>query len=53
LSVYAEDYSSSCVEGAFIPYLSAWLGAIPAVIVALTVSPTTAFLTAVLFLGIQ
>jgi predicted PurR-regulated permease PerM len=38
---------------AVIPYLGAWLGAIPAVIVALTVSPTTAFLTAVLFLGIQ
>ncbi len=53
MSVYAEDYSSSCVEGAFIPYLGAWLGAIPAEIVALTVSPTTALLTAVLFLGIQ
>lgn len=38
---------------AVIPYLGAWLGAIPAVIVAFTVSPTTALLTAVLFLGIQ
>jgi predicted PurR-regulated permease PerM len=38
---------------AVIPYLGAWLGAIPAVIVALTVSPTTAILTALLFLGIQ
>jgi predicted PurR-regulated permease PerM len=38
---------------AIIPYLGAWLGAIPAVIVALTVSPTTALLTALLFLGIQ
>jgi predicted PurR-regulated permease PerM len=38
---------------AVIPYLGAWLGAIPAVIVALTVSPTTALLTALLFLGIQ
>jgi predicted PurR-regulated permease PerM len=34
---------------AVIPYLGAWLSAIPAVIVALTVSPTTALL----FLGIQ
>ena len=38
---------------AVIPYLGAWLSAIPAVLVALTVSPTTALLTAVLFLGIQ
>ena len=38
---------------AVIPYLGAWLSAIPAVIVALTVSPTTALLTALLFLGIQ
>jgi predicted PurR-regulated permease PerM len=38
---------------AIIPYLGAWLSAIPAVIVALTVSPTTALLTALLFLGIQ
>lgn len=38
---------------AVIPYLGAWLGAIPALVIALTVSPTTALLTAVLFLGIQ
>ncbi len=38
---------------AIIPYLGAWIGAIPAVLVALTISPTTALLTAVLFLGIQ
>jgi predicted PurR-regulated permease PerM len=38
---------------AVIPYLGAWLSAIPAVIVALTVSPTTALLTALLFLSIQ
>ena len=38
---------------AIIPYLGAWLGAIPAVIVALTVSPTTALLTALLYLVIQ
>ena len=38
---------------AVIPYLGAWLSAIPAVIVALTVSPTTALLTALLFLGMQ
>lgn len=38
---------------AVIPYLGAWIGAIPAVIVALTVSPTTAIWTALLFLGIQ
>lgn len=38
---------------AIIPYLGAWIGAIPAVLMALTVSPTTALLTALLFLGIQ
>lgn len=38
---------------AIIPYLGAWIGAIPAVLVALTVSPATAVLTALLFLGIQ
>ena len=38
---------------AVIPYLGAWISAIPAVAVALTVSPTTAVLTALLFLGIQ
>jgi predicted PurR-regulated permease PerM len=38
---------------AVIPYIGAWLSAVPAVIVALTVSPTTALLTALLFLGIQ
>jgi predicted PurR-regulated permease PerM len=38
---------------AIIPYLGAWLGAIPAVIVAFFVSPLTALLTALLFLAIQ
>ena len=38
---------------AVIPYLGAWISGILAVIVALTVSPTTALLTALLFLGIQ
>jgi predicted PurR-regulated permease PerM len=38
---------------AIIPYLGAWLGAMPAVIVAFTVSPTTALLTALLYLVIQ
>jgi predicted PurR-regulated permease PerM len=38
---------------AIIPYLGAWISGIAAVIVALTVSPTTALLTALLFLGIQ
>ena len=38
---------------AVIPYLGAWLGAVPAVLVAITISPTRALLTAVLFLGIQ
>jgi predicted PurR-regulated permease PerM len=38
---------------AVMPYLGAWLGAIPAVVVALTVSPTKALLTALLFLVIQ
>ena len=52
--------SYALVLGAFvsvtavIPYLGAWLSAIPAVIVALaTEGPTTALLTALLFLGIQ
>ena len=38
---------------AVIPYLGAWLGAIPGVVVALTISPTKALLTALLFLAIQ
>ena len=38
---------------ALIPFLGAWLGAVPAVLLALTVSPTRALLTAVLFLLIQ
>ena len=38
---------------AIIPYLGAWLGAIPAVLVALTVSPVTAMLTALLYLIVQ
>jgi predicted PurR-regulated permease PerM len=38
---------------AIIPYLGAWLGAIPAVIVALTISPGKAVLTALLYLVIQ
>jgi predicted PurR-regulated permease PerM len=38
---------------AIIPYLGAFLGAIPAIALALTVSPTTAVLAALLFLAIQ
>ena len=38
---------------AVIPYLGAWISGTLAVIVALTVSPTTALLTAFLFLGLQ
>ncbi len=38
---------------AVIPYLGAWLGAIPAVVVALTISPGKAVLTALLYLVIQ
>lgn len=38
---------------AIIPYLGAWLGAVPAIIVAFFVSPTTAVITALLFLAIQ
>lgn len=38
---------------AIIPYLGAFLGAIPAIALALTVSPTTAVLVALLFLAIQ
>ena len=38
---------------AVIPYIGAWLGAVPAVALALSVSPTTALLTAGVFLVIQ
>jgi predicted PurR-regulated permease PerM len=38
---------------AVIPYLGAWLGAIPALLVAFSISPGTAALTAFLFLAIQ
>lgn len=38
---------------AVIPFLGAWLGAIPAVVLAFTVSPLTAVVTALLFLAIQ
>ncbi len=38
---------------AIIPYLGAWIGSIPAVLLALSISPTTAVLTALLFLAIQ
>lgn len=38
---------------ALVPFLGAWIGAVPAVLLALSVSPTTALLTAVLFLIIQ
>jgi predicted PurR-regulated permease PerM len=38
---------------AVIPVLGAWLGAIPAVVLAFTVSPTIAVVTALVFLAIQ
>jgi predicted PurR-regulated permease PerM len=38
---------------ALVPYLGAWIGAVPAVLLALSVSPTRALLTAGLFLLIQ
>jgi predicted PurR-regulated permease PerM len=38
---------------ALIPFLGAWIGAVPAVLLALSVSPTTALLTGGLFLLIQ
>ena len=38
---------------ALVPFLGAWLGAAPAVLLALTVSPTRALATAALFLVIQ
>ncbi len=38
---------------ALIPYLGAWIGAIPAMLVAVTVSWTAVLLTALTFLGIQ
>ncbi len=51
---YALALGAFVSVAAVIPYLGAWISAIPAVLVALTaVSPTTALLTALLFLGIQ
>jgi predicted PurR-regulated permease PerM len=51
---YALALGAFVSAAAIIPYLGAWLSAIPAVLVALTVEgPTTAALTALLFLGIQ
>lgn len=38
---------------AVIPYLGAWLGAIPALLVAFSISPSAAALTGLLFLAIQ
>jgi predicted PurR-regulated permease PerM len=38
---------------AVIPYLGAWLGAVPALLVAFSISPGTAALTGLLFLAIQ
>lgn len=38
---------------AVLPYIGAWLGAIPAVLIALAVSPTKAIFVALLFLAIQ
>jgi predicted PurR-regulated permease PerM len=38
---------------AVIPYLGAWLGAVPAVLVAFSISPTAVILTALVFLVIQ
>ena len=38
---------------ALVPYLGAWIGAVPAVLLALSISPLTAVLTAALFLLIQ
>lgn len=38
---------------AMIPYLGAWIGAIPGVLVAFSVSPSAVMLTALLYLGVQ
>jgi predicted PurR-regulated permease PerM len=38
---------------ALIPYVGAWIGGVPAVLLALSISPTKALLTAILFLVIQ
>src|SRR5690606_21894447 len=38
---------------AVVPFLGAWLGAIPALLLALTISPLTALLTGIVFLFIQ
>jgi predicted PurR-regulated permease PerM len=38
---------------AIVPYIGAWIGAVPAVLLALSVSPTTALFTAALFIAIQ
>jgi predicted PurR-regulated permease PerM len=36
-----------------LPYIGAWLGAIPAIIIAAFISPKTAIFTVLLYLGIQ
>lgn len=38
---------------AVLPYIGAWLGAVPAVLIALSVSPTKAILVGILFFAIQ
>lgn len=38
---------------AILPYIGAWIGSIPAVLLALSISPTTALFTAALFVAIQ
>ena len=38
---------------AIVPYIGAWIGAVPALLVALTISPTTALWVALLFLAVQ
>ena len=59
LALWALDVPYALLLGAFvsltalIPNLGAFLGAIPAVVLALFVSPLTALLTVVLFIGIQ
>lgn len=50
---YAALLGAWVAATALIPYLGAWIGGVPAVLLALSVSPTTALLTAGLFLVIQ
>jgi predicted PurR-regulated permease PerM len=50
---YAALLGALVLVTGLIPYLGAWIGAVPAVLIALSISPTTALLTIALYLIVQ